>query len=393
MRFETRAIHVGEEPNLKEGGTGDVAIPIHLASTYARDKVDIPTGGYEYSRSANPTRDALQKRLAALESARFALVFASGLAAETTAILSLLKSGDHMIAFDDLYGGTRRLFSQIFQKNFNIELSYVDARQPELVEQAIKSNTKMVWLETPTNPLLKLCDIKSIAALAHKHNLIVVVDNTFMSSYFQQPLALGADIVMHSTTKYLNGHSDSVGGALMLSDEEMYEKIKFTQKAAGAILSPFDSFLILRGTKTLAARMQAHERNALKIAKYLESHSKVKKVIYPGLESHPQHQLAKNQMGGFGGMLSFEFDGSIDDAKTFVENLEYFAVAESLGGVESLIELPAVMTHASVPKEEREKIGLTDGLIRISVGIENGEDLVEDIESAFKKISYVVSSK
>lgn len=386
MRFETRAIHVGEEPNLKEGGTGDVAMPIHLASTYARAEVDVPTAGYEYSRMANPTRDALQKRLAALESGRFALVFASGLGAETTVVLSLLKSGDHMIAFDDLYGGTRRLFSQVFQQNFNIELSYVDARKPESVEQAITSNTKMVWLETPTNPLLKLCDIKSISEIAHKHNLIVVVDNTFMSSYFQQPLALGADIVMHSMTKYLNGHSDSVGGALMLSDEEVYEKIKFTQNAAGAILSPFDSFLILRGTKTLAARMQAHERNAIRIAKFLESHSKVRMVIYPGLESHPQHQLAKSQMSGFGGMLSFELDSGIEDAKKFVENLKYFAVAESLGGVESLIELPAVMTHASVPKEERQKIGLADELIRISVGIENGDDLIEDLQGAFEKI-------
>lgn len=386
MKFETRAIHVGEEPNLKEGGTGDVAMPIHLASTYAREKVDIPTAGYEYSRTDNPTRKALEKRVAALEFAKHGVVFASGLGAETTLFLSLLKSNDHVIAFDDLYGGTRRLFTQVFQQNFKIEISYVDARQPELVEQAIKSNTKMVWLETPTNPLLKLCDIKIISEIAHKHNIIVIVDNTFMSPYFQQPLALGADVVMHSTTKFLNGHSDSVGGAAMLSDDKIYEKIKFTQNAAGAILSPFDSFMILRGTKTLAVRMQAHEKNALKIAQFLESHSRVNKVIYPGLESHPQYDLAKKQMSGFGGMLSFELDGSINDAKTFVENLKYFAVAESLGGVESLIELPAVMTHASVPREEREKIGLTDGLIRISIGIENGDDLLEDLESVFKKI-------
>jgi cystathionine gamma-lyase len=386
MRFETRAIHVGEEPNLKEGGTGDVAMPIHMASTYARAKVDIPTGGYEYSRTSNPTRDALEKRLAALEVVKYGVAFASGLGAETTIFLSLLKSGDHVVAFDDLYGGTRRLFTRVFQENFKIEISYVDARQPQVVEDAIKQNTRMVWLETPTNPLLKLCDIKAISEIAHKRNLIVVVDNTFMSSYFQQPLALGADIVMHSTTKYLNGHSDSVGGAVMLSDHDMYEKLKFTQNAAGAILSPFDSFLILRGIKTLAVRMEAHQRNATKIARYLESHSRVKKVIYPGLESHPQHGLAKKQMSGFGGMLSFELDGDINDAKTFVENLKYFALAESLGGVESLIELPAIMTHASVPKEEREKIGLADGLIRISVGIENADDLLEDLESAFKKI-------
>ena len=386
MRFETRAIHVGEEPNLKEGGTGDVAMPIHLASTYAREKVDTPTAGYEYARTNNPTRFALEKRLASLEFAKHGVVFASGLAAETTIFLSLIQSGDHVIAFDDLYGGTRRLFTRIFQQNFKIEISYVDARQPELVEQAIKPNTKLVWLETPTNPLLKLCDIKTISEIAHKNNLIVAVDNTFMSSYFQKPLALGADIVMHSTTKFLNGHSDSVGGAVMLSDDEMYEKIKFTQNAGGAILSPFDSFLILRGTKTLAVRMQAHEKNALNIARYLESNSRVNKVIYPGLESHPQYNLAKKQMSGFGGMLSFELDGTINDAKTLVENLKYFAIAESLGGVESLIELPAVMTHASVPQEERERIGLKDGLIRISVGIENGDDLLEDLENAFKKI-------
>lgn len=386
MRFETRAIHIGEEPNLKEGGTGDVAMPIHMASTYARARVDIPTAGYEYSRTSNPTRDALERRLAALESAQYGVAFASGLGAETTVFLSLLKSGDHVVAFDDLYGGTRRLFTRVFQENFKIEISYVDARQPEFVEKAIKQNTKMVWLETPTNPLLKLCDIKAISEIAHRENLIVVVDNTFMSSYFQQPLALGADIVMHSTTKYLNGHSDSVGGALMLSDVGMYEKLKFTQNAAGAILSPFDSFLILRGIKTLAVRMEAHQKNAMKIAQYLESHSRVNKVIYPGLESHPQHGLAKKQMSGFGGMLSFELDGDINDAKAFVESLRYFSLAESLGGVESLIELPAIMTHASVPKEEREKIGLADGLIRISVGIENVDDLLEDLESAFGKI-------
>lgn len=386
MKFETRAIHIGEEPNLKEGGTGDVAMPIHLASTYAREKVDVPTAGYEYARTNNPTRHALEQRLAAMEFAKYGVAFSSGLAAETTLFLSLIKSDDHVIAFDDLYGGTRRLFTQVFQQNFKVELSYVDARNPDLVEKAIKPNTKLVWLETPTNPLLKLCDIKTIAQIAHQHNLIVVVDNTFMSSYFQQPLGLGADIVMHSTTKYLNGHSDSVGGALMLSNQEIYEKLKFTQKAAGAILSPFDSFMVLRGTKTLAVRMQAHEKNALQIAHYLETHSRVNKVIYPGLESHPQHDLAKKQMSGFGGMLSFELGGNINDAKKFVESLKYFALAESLGGVESLIELPAVMTHASVPKEEREKIGLVDNLIRISVGIENSDDLLEDMESAFKKI-------
>ncbi|MCB0304638.1 MAG: PLP-dependent transferase [Calditrichaeota bacterium] len=386
MKFETRAIHVGEKPNFKDGGTGDVAMPIHLTSTYAREKVDIPTAGYEYSRTANPTRDALQQRLAALEDAQYGLVFASGLAAETSLVLSLLKAGEHIVAFDDLYGGSRRLFTRVFNERFKVEVSYVDARQPQLVADSIRDNTRLVWLETPTNPLLKLCDIEAIANIAHQHKLTVVVDNTFMSPYFQQPLALGADIVMHSTTKFLNGHSDSLGGALLLNDESLYEKIKFTQNAAGGILSPFDSYLILRGTKTLAVRMRQHQKNAIRIAKFLESHPRVNRVIYPGLESHPQHELAQKQMSGFGGMLSFELDGNIKDAKRFVEGLKYFALAESLGGVESLIELPAVMTHASVPPEERRKIGLADGLIRISAGIENGDDLLEDLEGAFQKI-------
>ena len=386
MKFETKAIHVGEEPNLLPGGNGDVVIPVHLTTTYAREKVEHPTRGYEYSRSANPTRDALQSRLASLENARFGLAFASGLAAETTLFLSLLKSGDHVVAFDDLYGGSRRLLDKVFQKNFNVEVSFVDARYPEKVEAAIKENTRLVWLETPTNPLLKLCDIRTISQIAHQRDIPVVVDNTFMSSYFQQPLSLGANIVMHSTTKYMNGHSDSIGGALILNDEEMHEKIEFTQNAAGAILSPFESFLILRGLKTLAVRMREHEKNAFKIAAYLEKHPRVRKINYPGLKSHPQHKLAASQMSGFGGMLSFEIDGDLAAAKIFVESVRIFALAESLGGVESLIELPALMTHASVPAEERKKIGLSDTLIRLSVGIENGDDLLEDLENAFRNI-------
>ena len=386
MKFETKAIHVGEEPNLLPGGNGDVVIPVHLTTTYAREKVEHPTRGYEYSRSANPTRDALQSRLASLENARFGLAFASGLAAETTLFLSLLKSGDHVVAFDDLYGGSRRLLDKVFQKNFNVEVSFVDARYPDKVEAAFRENTRLVWLETPTNPLLKLCDIRTISQMAHQRDIPVVVDNTFMSSYFQQPLSLGANIVMHSTTKYMNGHSDSIGGALMLNDEEIHEKIEFTQNAAGAILSPFESFLILRGLKTLAVRMREHEKNALKIAAYLEKHPRVRKINYPGLKSHPQHKLAASQMSGFGGMLSFEIDGDLAAAKIFVESVRIFALAESLGGVESLIELPALMTHASVPAEERKKIGLSDTLIRLSVGIENGDDLLEDLENAFRNI-------
>ncbi|RMI12863.1 MAG: cystathionine gamma-synthase [Calditrichaeota bacterium] len=386
MRFETKAIHEGEEPNLAEGGTGDVTMPIHLASTFARREIDNPPQGYEYARTANPTRDALEKRLAALEGGQYALAFASGLAAETSLFLALMQAGDQVVAFDDLYGGTRRLFDRVFAERYGIEFTYVDARNPEQVAGAIRDNTRLIWLETPTNPLLKLCDIRAIAQLAHERGIPVAVDNTFMSPYFQQPLTLGADLVVHSTTKYLNGHSDSVGGAIITSDAALYEKLKFTQNAAGAILSPFDSYLVLRGTKTLAVRMQRHEQNALQIARYLEAHPRVRRVIYPGLESHPQHRLARRQMRGFGGMLSFELDGSLKEARRFVESVRIFALAESLGGVESLIELPAIMTHASVPPEERRKIGLADGLIRLSVGIEHVEDLIADLEGAFRRL-------
>ncbi|MFQ6091704.1 MAG: trans-sulfuration enzyme family protein [bacterium] len=386
MKFETRSIHIGEEPNFAPGGSGDVVIPIHLSSTFARKEVEKPTSGYEYSRTGNPTRNALERRLATLENAEFGLAFASGMAAETTIALSLLQSGDHIIAFDDLYGGTRRLFDTVFSKNFKIAVSYVDARDAEKVKRAIRADTKLIWLETPTNPLMKLCDLPVISAIAKKQNILVVVDNTFMTPYFQKPLLLGADIALHSTTKYLNGHSDSVGGAIMLSDETIYNKLKFNQNATGAILSPFDSFLVLRGTKTLAIRMQEHEKNTIKLAEFLESHPKVKKVNYPGLKSHPQHELAKKQMSGFGGMLSLEIDGTMKQVKLFLESLEIFALAESLGGVESLIEHPALMTHSSIPKTEREKIGVTDSLIRMSVGIENIDDLIEDINRAFHRI-------
>jgi cystathionine gamma-lyase len=386
MKFETKAIHVGEEPNFSEGGSGDVVIPIHLSSTFARRKIDQPTRGYEYSRTGNPTRDALEKRLASLEEAKFGLAFASGMAAETTLCLTLLKAEDHVIAFDDLYGGTRRLLSRVLGKNFGIEVSYADARDPDHIKRAIKKNTKMVWLESPTNPLMRLCDIRAISEIAKKANLLIVVDNTFLSPYFQRPISLGADVVVHSTTKYLNGHSDSVGGAIMLSDENIYSQLRFNQNAMGSILSPFDSFLVLRGIKTLPARMKEHERNALRIADYLERHPRVKKVNYPGLHSHPQYDLAKKQMSGFGGMLSFEIDGGLKKAELFLESFQIFALAESLGGVESLIEHPARMTHASIPKEVRAEIGITDSLIRISVGIEHSDDLIEDLDQALKKI-------
>ena len=377
---------MGEEPNLREGAYGDVVIPIHLSSTFARKEIDKPLGGYTYSRSGNPTRSALEKRLAALESAKFGLAFSSGMAAISAVSFALLKPGDHVVAFDDLYSGTKRLFNEILRKQFNIEFSYVDARDVNNVRREIKGNTKLIWLESPTNPLMKLCDIREISNIAREENVSVVVDNTFMSPYFQRPLELGADIVVHSTTKYLNGHSDSIGGAVMINEEEIYERVKFYQKTLGAILSPFDSYLVLRGVKTLAVRMERHNENALRIAEYLESHPKVKKVYYPGLRSHPQHELAKRQMYGFGGMLSFEIEGGMREAKVFLENLKLFSLAVSLGGVESLIEHPATMTHASISKEERERIGITDSLIRMSVGIENAEDLIDDLDSSLNRI-------
>ena len=384
MRFETMTIHAGEEPDL-DGGAGDVVVPIHLSSTFARKKVDEPTRGYEYSRTGNPTRNALEKRLAVLEEASYGLAFASGMAAEATLAMTLLQAGDHILAFDDLYGGTRRLFNRVVGPGFGIEVTYVDAQDPLEVRKAIRENTRLIWLESPTNPLMKICDIAAIARVAKEASLLLIVDNTFLSPYFQKPLRQGADIVVHSTTKYLNGHSDSVGGAIMLSDENLYQRLKFNQNAMGAILSPFDSFMVLRGIKTLAVRMREHERNALRLADYLEGHLKVRKVNYPGLKSHPQHALAQRQTTGYGGMISFEIKGGLEEAKRFLESLKVFAVAESLGGVESLIEHPALMTHASVPKEVREQIGLSDSLIRVSVGIEHIEDLINDFAQAFEK--------
>lgn len=382
MGFETQAVHAGEHPDLAGRPSGDVVVPIHLATTFARRNVDEPTGGFEYSRSGNPTRFALEQKLAAIENARYGLAFSSGLAAETTLCLSLLKEGDHVIAFDDLYGGTRRLFSRVFEERFGIGFSYVDARDPEKVTAAIRKSTRLVWLESPTNPLLRLCDIREISGIAHDAGALVVVDNTFASPYFQQPVRLGADIVVHSTTKYINGHSDSVGGALVTSDDELDKKLRFHQNTAGAILSPFDSFLVARGIKTLPLRMERHEKNAFAVAQFLSGHHKVAAVFYPGLASHPQHALAKKQMTGFSGMLSFELKGGENEAKRFLSNLHLFALAESLGGVESLIEHPATMTHASVPHPERKKVGVSDSLIRVSVGIENAEDLIADLDQA-----------
>ena len=378
LGFGTRAVHEGEEPDF---ASGDVVVPIHLSSTFARRRIDRPPRGLEYSRTGNPTRHALEKRLASLEKARYALAFSSGMAAEATVLLSLLKSGDHVVACDDLYGGTRRVFEKTFAK-FGVGFTYVDARSPGRVGAALRQNTTLVWLESPTNPLMRLCDIRTISAIAKRGGALTVVDNTFASPYLQNPLELGASIVVHSTTKYIAGHSDVVGGAVMLSDREVFEAIKFNQNAVGAVPSPFDCFLTLRGSKTLHLRMERHSSNAKKVALFLQGHRKVAKVNYPGLSGHPQHALAAKQMRLGGGMLSFELKGGLPGVKRFLSRLHVFSLAESLGGVESLVDHPALMTHASVPEEERRKLGIGDGLLRLSVGVEDPEDLVADLRSA-----------
>lgn len=384
MKFSTKSIHVGNEPNLKDGGSGDVVIPIHLTTTFARKKVNHPTAGFEYSRSGNPTRFALEKNLASLEKGKYAFVYSSGLAAITN-MLFLLKKGDHILSIDDVYGGTRRLFNQVFEQ-FGLEFTYADFTDGKDIKKHLQSNTKFIWLETPTNPLLKIVDIKSVSDIAKKYKLKTIVDNTFASPYFQKPLDLGADIVIHSMTKYIGGHSDSVAGCVVVKDDKLGERLKFLQNAVGAILSPFDSYQVLKGIKTLSLRMPKHEENAGKVVEYLVNNKKVKKVYYPGLSFHPGHKIAKKQMTGFGGMISFELRGDLKTAVNFMESLKLFSIAESLGVVESLIEHPASMTHASIPKEEREKIGLSDTLIRLSVGIEDIEDLLEDLSQALKKI-------
>jgi cystathionine beta-lyase/cystathionine gamma-synthase len=376
MKFATKAIHAGQEP---DPSTGAIMTPIFQTATYAQAGLG-ENKGFEYSRTSNPTRSVLEACMAALEDGKYGLAFASGMAAES-AILSLLSAGDHIVSCDDLYGGSYRIFERVMRR-YTVETSYVPAGNLDAYEQAIRPNTKMVWLETPTNPLLRLVDIRAIAEIAHRHKLLVVVDNTFASPYFQQPLKLGADIVVHSTTKYINGHSDVVGGALVLNDEEAYEAIKFYQNAAGGVPSPFDAWLILRGIKTLAVRMRQHEENARAVAGFLAEHPRVERVYYPGLVSHPDHELAKRQMSGFGGMVSFQPKGSLVDIAQIVRRFKVFALAESLGGVESLVCHPASMTHGSIPKDIRESRGLTDTLLRLSVGIEDKEDLMRDLEQA-----------
>jgi cystathionine gamma-lyase len=357
-----------------------VVAPIHQSSTFQQSELGVE-GEYVYSRTTNPTRIALEKNLAALEEGQYGLAFASGMAAESTVLLSLLRKGDHVVAVEDLYGGTRRLFDRIM-RNFGLDFSYSDGTNLEGLEGAFKPETRMVWIESPTNPLLKVIDIAGCAKIAHAHNALLTVDNTFMSPYLQQPLKFGADLVTHSTTKYLGGHSDLIGGAVVVNDAKLQEKLRFAQNAVGAVPGPMDCWLVSRGVKTLAVRMERHCSNAEKIAQFLAGHRKIASVMYPGLPSHPQHQLARSQMKGFGGMVSFHLKGNLETCKSFFNRLKIFTLAESLGGVESLIEHPASMTHASVQKEVREKIGVTDSLIRLSVGIEDQEDLTDDLSQA-----------
>ena len=374
--FSTRAIHAGQEP---DPATGAIMTPLYLTSTFVQSSPGVHKG-YEYSRTSNPTRKAYEDCLASLESGKFGFGFASGCAASTT-VMHLLKAGDHVIASDDLYGGTFRLFDKIIRHN-GIEFSFVDMGNPENIARAVKDNTKMIWIETPTNPMLKLVDIKAASTIGKANQLMTVVDNTFMSPYFQRPLELGADIIVHSTTKFINGHSDIVGGAVVVKDSDIAEKIAFLSNSMGSICSPFDAFMCMRSLKTLPVRMKAHQENALEIVKFLDSHSEVDRVIYPGLESHPQHALAKEQMSGFGGMITFYLKGGLPAARNMLEKVKVFSLAESLGGVESLIEHPAIMTHASVPLEIRQELGIEDGLVRLSVGIEDLNDLLRDLEQA-----------
>jgi cystathionine gamma-lyase len=376
--FSTQVIHAGQNP---DPSTGAIMQPIYATSTYVQSSPGVHQG-FEYSRSQNPTRFALERSLAALEGGSQAFAFSSGLAAISTA-LEVLDAGSHIVAMDDLYGGTYRLFSKVRARSAGLTFSFVDMTDLNALRDAIRPETRLIWVETPTNPLLKIVDIKKIAQIAREKGVLSCVDNTFATPFAQNPLKLGFDMVVHSTTKYINGHSDVVGGAIVVGENpELREKLQFLQNAIGSVMGPFDAFLTLRGIKTLALRMKEHSASALKIAEFLQQHPRVEKVIYPGLPSHPQHLLAKEQMLGFGGIISLVVKGGLDQARHFLERVRIFALAESLGGVESLIEHPAIMTHASVPKEIRERIGIADGLVRISVGIEDVRDLIHDLDQA-----------
>ncbi len=379
MGFSTDCIHAGQEP---EPHTGAVTIPIYQTSTYVQPELG-RNKGYEYARTRNPTRSALEANLAALERGRHGHCFASGMSA-IDAVFRMLKSGDHVVAGENMYGGSYRLFRRVLE-GFGLQFTYVDTSKIDAVQTAMRPETKILFLETPTNPMMTITDIAGCADVARKAGVLTVVDNTFCSPYLQRPIELGADIVVHSTTKFLNGHSDSVGGAVISNSDEVAEKIGFLQNAVGAILSPFDSWLVLRGIKTLGVRMKRHEENGQAMANYLAHHAKVKKVNYPGLPDHPQHELAKRQMDGFGSMISFEL-GSKENAKAFLDRVRLCSLAESLGGVETLISHPESMTHASVPVEDRMRLGITPGLVRISVGIEDIEDLIADVENAFEGV-------
>ena len=376
---ETRASHAGQEP---DPTTGAIMTTIYTSSTYVQESPGVHKG-YDYSRSVNPTRKALEACIADLEGSSFGYAFASGMAASAT-VLELLDSGDHVIAMDDLYGGTYRLFENVRKRSAGLNFTFCDLSDLDTLEDCLNEKTRMIWIETPTNPLLKIADLEAISTFAKKNNLISVCDNTFCSPFVQNPLELGFDVVVHSATKYLNGHSDLIGGVVVCSQEKenLANELLYLQNAVGSIMNPFDSFLLLRSLKTLPVRMERHCTSAQTIASYLESHDSIEKVIYPGLTSHPQHEIAKKQMNGFGGMISVVLKGGLSSATSFLERTNIFSLAESLGGVESLIEHPAIMTHASIPAEIREEIGISDGLVRLSVGIESIEDLLEDIDNA-----------
>jgi len=380
MRFETQAIHAGERPDRE---TGAISAPIYQTSAFAFEDVGKTRKGYDYSRTANPTRAVLQDTIAALEGGVAGFAFATGMAAEAT-VIHLLKAGDHIISGDDVYGGTYRLFQDIMT-GFGLEFTFLRMDNRKKIEEAIKPNTKMLWLETPSNPLLNIVDVEMVVDIAKKHNLLTVIDNTFATPYFMKPIKYGIDLVVHSTTKYLNGHCDVVGGAVVTTTDELTEKVQFLLNGMGTCASPFDCWLVLRGIETLPVRMRQHEANAIVITDFLKGHPSAKRVFYPGLKSHPGHDIARRQMTGFGGMVAFEISGDSADVNNFLRKIKIFALAESLGGAASLAEHPATMSHASMPKEYRQKVGITDELIRLSVGLENVEDLVDDLSQALKR--------
>jgi cystathionine beta-lyase/cystathionine gamma-synthase len=380
MRFETMAIHAGDRP---DRAFGAVSTPIYQTSTFVFEDVG-KTKGYDYSRTANPTRKVLEDTIAQLEGGKAGFAFATGMAAETT-VMHLLKAGDHVISGDDVYGGTYSLFQDVMQ-DFGLNFTFLRMDSRQRVEEAIRHNTRMLWLETPSNPLLNITDLEMMVEIAKKHKLLTVVDNTFATPYFLRPIEYGVDIVVHSTTKYLNGHSDVVGGAVVTTTDELTERVQFLLNGMGTCASPFDCWLVLRGIETLPLRMRQHEENALAVANYLKGHPRVKRVLYPGLDSHPGHEIARRQMKGFGGVVSFELGTGIEGANPFLRKLAVFSLAESLGGIASLAEHPASMSHASMPNDYREKVGITDGLVRLSVGLENIADLIEDLEQALNSL-------